>query len=308
MGTVQNSIYAIPVKNRTPPPEGSKTIPLTVVLTPSNPDVFTAIDLSSALVSQICTAIIDNTQNPVGLNINMGVIENNIAVAPYTGLILPAFSNGPNFPLTVQPDSVLAGEIIVQITLLNFERAPAEWTNQAIAVSGNVGITGTPTISGSVNILGIPTVQGALAGNSIGVSSITHPYTVSPLLAANFAWSNPPGTDIVLLGGTPGVIIALTDLELAFTGAEITVGGTFSFNGLIWSSTTNIPVSSIFSVVYGPGGGLVPPQYMSQLAISKRSFTTPLLVPIGEGISFHTVSAVDISTAIIQCNLSGFFI
>src|SRR5271165_1075573 len=132
---VQNVQFAAGSVTANPePPEGRKVIPFVVVLTPSDLTYNSTINLQNLIVSQICTAIVDNTQGICDISCQFGVANHMITVPAGGGLIFPVFSNGPIFSVAITgildaSGLPLAANSQINVTLLNYVKAPGSWGN-----------------------------------------------------------------------------------------------------------------------------------------------------------------------------------
>jgi hypothetical protein len=168
IGTVQQSISAIPVKNINPPSEGTMAAQIDITLTPQEPSFATVMQLNSAsglMVSQVITLVINNYENAYPINVIHGVLNEITQVAAGATVICPTFSNNTTFPLNV---SVLNSvtptmNLDVNIIFLNYSRAPGSFSSAAqSSILGNVQnsspiITAVPSvITGGLVILAGP--------------------------------------------------------------------------------------------------------------------------------------------------------
>src|SRR5271166_6594343 len=137
-GTVQNVLGAVPVRYKHDPPEGPKALPIQFVLAASVQVAAQLVDLSGWQMSQVVSAIIDNTLSDVDIQVTMGVTNTVIQVPSLAAAVVPAFSNGPSFNILIQAKESPIGGEQVTITLLNFEKQPAIYSYSPIQVAGNL--------------------------------------------------------------------------------------------------------------------------------------------------------------------------
>ena len=160
-GTVQNVSPAFPITALPDPPEGKKALPVNIVLTPTVTSFLTTINLQSSIISQIVTAIIDNTQSDVAISVIMGVTQTVVHVQANTGAIVPAFSNGPLFFLSVTAATTPGQTDNINITLLNYEKTEALWSFAPTTVITDIINTGLNSVPLNPEVL-VPVGNGSL--------------------------------------------------------------------------------------------------------------------------------------------------
>ena len=307
-GTVQNVIGAVPVRYKRDPPEGPKALPIKFVLGAAVQVVGQLINLSDWQMSQVVSAIIDNTQSDVDIQVTMGATNTVIQVPALAAAVVPAFSNGPSFNILIQAkESPVGGEQII-ITLLNFEKQPAIYsyspiqvagnlnaniTNAAIAVSGSVGIVGSVdigTVSGTVTINDSApiTVQNTIINTTLnssvlysGVNTITSSTSVDLTASANW-------------------IIDSFDIALEFAQCGAVAGTCFC---LVTLQCGSLVIHSI-----QPSGAFGANQFTSGNNVSVASYRTwpqGLLLPRGNTISLKSSSFTLYDHFGMRVNLSG---
>src|SRR5208282_2652765 len=104
--TVQQVVAAFPVTFNAVPPEGQKAISFVVTLSSTTLTYANFFNLQSLLVSQIVTAIIDNTQSDVDITVSAGITNTNTVIPAGGGVIIPVFSSGPTFNLIISANSI----------------------------------------------------------------------------------------------------------------------------------------------------------------------------------------------------------
>src|SRR5271166_4303887 len=167
-GTVQNVLGAVPVRYKHDPPEGPKALPIQFVLAASVQVAAQLVDLSGWQMSQVVSAIIDNTLSDVDIQVTMGVTNTVIQVPALAAAVVPAFSNGPSFNILIQAKESPIGGEQVTITLLNFEKQPSTWSYSPIQVAGNLNANIT---NASIAVTG--SVNANITGGSVTITSGT---------------------------------------------------------------------------------------------------------------------------------------
>jgi hypothetical protein len=122
-----------PIISSAKPLEGKKAVTIQVPLTLANPNYSQSLSLYVLGISQVVSIYIDNTFNNTPVVVTAGAINQNIVVNAYSGVIAPVFSTQGSFNLSVAPAMSLIVSQTVNITLLNYERQPATWTNTGAA-------------------------------------------------------------------------------------------------------------------------------------------------------------------------------
>ena len=153
-GTIQNVLGAVPVRYQIPPPEGPKALPIQFILGAAQQVVAKLINLSDWQMSQVVSAIVDNSASDVDIQVTMGATNTVVQVPALAEAIIPAFSNGPSFNILILAKESPAGGEQIVITLLNFEKQPAIYSYAPIQVAGNLNANITNAaiaVTGSVN-------------------------------------------------------------------------------------------------------------------------------------------------------------
>ena len=153
-GTIQNVLGAVPVRYQIPPPEGPKALPIQFILGAAQQVVAKLINLSDWQMSQVVSAIVDNSASDVDIQVTMGATNTVVQVPALAEAIIPAFSNGPSFNILILAKESPAGGETIVITLLNFEKQPAIYSYAPIQVAGNLNANITNAaiaVTGSVN-------------------------------------------------------------------------------------------------------------------------------------------------------------
>src|SRR5271165_7054958 len=178
-GTVQNVLGAVPVRYKHDPPEGPKALRVQFVLGAAQQVAAQLINLSDWQMSQVVSAIVDNTLSDVDIQVTMGVTNTVVQVPAKAAAVVLAFSNGPSFNILIQARTSPAGGEQITITLLNFEKQPAIYSYSPIQVAGNLNANITNAsiaVTGSVNAnitnASIPvTGTVSVTGSSVTISS-----------------------------------------------------------------------------------------------------------------------------------------
>lgn len=158
MGAFQQAFGSVPVTNRTPPPEGTMAVQLTATLTELIPSIATTLQLNSQaglMLSQVITLCIDNTKNPLALNVVHGVLNETNVVPAYGYSIMPTFSGSGNYPINISTATAPDADTPIGITFLNYQRQSANFVNNQ---SSNANATGN--FSGILYGLGTQLISG----------------------------------------------------------------------------------------------------------------------------------------------------
>lgn len=264
---------AVPVVAAEKPPEGKKAFKLTVKLTGLIPTVYQQLTPTLFGISQIVSILIDNTLNPVPILVTAGATDINIIVNAYEGIIAPVFSSPGPFNLTVGAldPSLLVAPITVPVTLLNYERHPANWINQGA----------TAVISPTSLFYFLLTLQGQAPGVYFDLSKnqITLQISATGILSGSLgAWflveinyAAPVATPMTanLLVQPKGIQIG-TGTYQGVLGSNCYISGPFSAPAV---PQYPFPLDLLGTVIYdpaivGPAGAVY--QYMTDNLLSQH--------------------------------------
>src|SRR5208283_1666852 len=148
----QNVVAAIPVNAIDPPPEGQRAAKINVSLTPIsfyNANQFQLNSQSGLTLSQVCTLVIDNSQNSSPITVVHGALSQQVLVPQNTTTIVPTFSTKGYYFLSVGAIIAPTQTLNIPITLLNYVRQGGQFSAQQnvnVQNAGAIDITvGGPT-------------------------------------------------------------------------------------------------------------------------------------------------------------------
>jgi hypothetical protein len=156
---IQNVIGSVPVSAKGQPPEGQMAAQLSFLLTPTEPSIAAALQLSSQsglMLSQVVTLAVDNSDNSYPVNVTHGIFNESTIVPAFGSVILPTFSSKSNYPINVAAvipagQTGLTINVQVNIIFMNYARTPGSFgTTQSNCIIGggqNVG----PLLSGFIS-------------------------------------------------------------------------------------------------------------------------------------------------------------
>ncbi len=244
VGTVQNVIGAVPVRYVNPPPEGPRALPVQVTLPIGVTVAAKLLNLSDWGMSQVVSAIIDNSLSDVDLTVTMGVTNANTTVPAFAIAVVPAFSNGPSFNMLVVASSLPDQIENIVITLLNFEKQPAIYSFAPINVTGtlNANITNASINANITNasLAVTGTVNANITNASLAVTgSVNANITNASLAVTGSVNANITGGSVAISSGT---------VDATITNSTITV-----VNNLVNSGHNSGPLASSLFNLNGNG-------------------------------------------------------
>src|SRR5208283_4033739 len=148
----QNVVAAIPVNAIEPPPEGQRAAKINVSLSPTAFYVAQQFQLNSQsglTLSQVCTLVIDNSQNTAPVSVVHGALSQQVLVPSQTTTIVPTFSTKGYYFLSVGAIIPPTQTLNIPITLLNYPKQGGQFSAQQnvnVQNAGAIDITvGGPT-------------------------------------------------------------------------------------------------------------------------------------------------------------------
>lgn len=287
-GTIQNVVAALPVSYKRIPPEGEKVIPIALQLGPSVLTYSTILNLQSLLVSQIVTAIIDNTQSDVEIICQFGVANTYVTVPPASGLIVPVFSNGPAFNILITAATIPAQTELINLTFLNFDKPSSDWgtlsaniTNASLNIGGSVNANVTNAILNSQNTI------------------INTGFNSSPLYSAVI---NPTGNSNTTLVAAPANNFILDSYDIACEAIVGTAAGLSTLTLALKCGGVAIH-SSFVPLNVASNGQLI---NSSQYSATYRTWPQGLITASGAPLILAVGDWNNLNSAYIRINLSGY--
>ncbi len=131
--STQNVVAAIPVNAIDPPPEGQRAAKIVATLTPIafySAQQFQLNSQSGLTLSQVCTLVIDNSQNNAPIAIVHGALNQQVLVPANTTTIVPTFSTKGYYFLSVGAILPPTQNLVIPITLLNYPRQGGQFSSQ----------------------------------------------------------------------------------------------------------------------------------------------------------------------------------
>src|SRR5271166_3015729 len=310
-GTVQNVLGAVPVRYKRDPPEGPKALQIKFVLGAAVQVVGQLINLSDWQMSQVVSAIIDNTQSDVDIQVTMGATNTVIQVPALAAAVVPAFSNGPSFNILIQAKESPVGGEQVTITLLNFEKQPAIYSYSPIQVAGNLNANITNAsiaVTGSVNANitgGSVTITSGTVNANITNATLT---TVNNIVNSTHN-SGPLASSLFNLAGNGNFTIlgsgnwVLDSLDIAVEVVQSTAAGACAAN---FAFNCGGATFHDFYASCNAGGALLTIPGIGVNAPSYRTWSQGLALPRGNTITCAVTGWLNYQGVIVRVNLSGY--
>lgn len=298
-GIVQSATIAYPVTYRDPPPEGYKALPVHIVLSPTAATYGQLFNLTSLLMSQIATAVINNTQCTLDIAVTLGN-NDTLYVPAGMGLIAPVFSTGSAFNVLVQAATTPSQSEIVEITLLNYNRNSGSWsyqpiqanivnatipvsgninaniTNASLAVVGNVNANITNAsldVSGSAVSISTGSVNAAITNANIAIQGVAGTPTPVTIAGQQVPYTQ-IGSASTTVGGSITAILAGNSQRL---GANFYNSGPNSCiiylrdSGLVWNPVYNLAAAASVTLYQITGEHLL---YLPDIAAASAGTST----------------------------------
>src|SRR5208283_1574138 len=190
----QNVVAAIPVNAIDPPPEGQRAAKINVSLTPIsfyNANQFQLNSQSGLTLSQVCTLVIDNSQNSSPITVVHGALSQQVLVPQNTTTIVPTFSTKGYYFLSVAAITAPSQTLNIPITLLNYVRQGGQFSAQQNVNVQNAGAIDI-TVGGPTPITIQNTILNTGHNSTVLVSSIAQLTPGAPTItfgtAALKAW------------------------------------------------------------------------------------------------------------------------
>lgn len=141
-----SGLGAVPIVTLDPPPEGFRSVNLTVTLTPFEPDAAQSFQLNNPsggwALSQVVSLYVDNQLNKLPVTIVHGALNETTVVQAGAACVVPTLSNKANFSLnvSVQAGALTTGTMRLEIVASNYNRPKATFSTvltQSISGVGN---------------------------------------------------------------------------------------------------------------------------------------------------------------------------
>lgn len=204
------------VKARDPPPEGTMAAPFVITLTAVDFAQSISYSLGAQSMSQVRALQIDNSANGQDLTIYHGAARQRTVVPSNGGGFIPTTSGQGQYFLSTAVLVAPATDIVIGVTMFNYEIPPSLWGTQTVKVTGDFPVGGIIMWTGAGPT--VPTGWGLCDGSSypradgsgliaspdmrdrftIGATGAYAPGTTGgskKILQANFPLLNLPVTD-----------------------------------------------------------------------------------------------------------------